>query len=97
MRFFLIFVASAAIILFFSYDRLGDMPWMFSSQENGSKDAGGEVKMESGETSDGRALLFDSDIATGTEERLDQSIKSVEEEIRRTEEFLQKKTGEGVR
>ena len=79
MRIFFIIAACVAIVVFFSYDRLGELTEVFDEKKDAS------------------TIFPNGDISTDTEERLDQSIKSVEDEIRRTEEFLQKKQGDSAR
>lgn len=95
MRIFFLIAASAVIFAFFSYDRLGELTGVFSGREN---DPTSDTAAETFTEKKGESALFpNGDISTHTEERLDQSIKSVEDEIRRTEEFLQKKQGDSVR
>ncbi|OGD23222.1 hypothetical protein A2Z10_03760 [Candidatus Azambacteria bacterium RBG_16_47_10] len=97
MRIFFIIAACVAIVVFFSYDRLGELTEVFSSRENNSMSDTVRATEVFDEKKDASTLFPNGDISTDTEERLDQSIKSVEDEIRRTEEFLQKKQGDSAR
>lgn len=65
----------------------------FFSHEN-ALEKGGDDAALTDKNSNG---VLDGDTVINEEARLQQSIKSVEEEIRRTEEFLQKKNGDSVR
>lgn len=65
----------------------------FFSHESAREKGGGDTVLTD-KNLDGASS---SDVVIDEEVRLQQSIKSVEEEIRRTEEFLQKKNGDSVR